>query len=488
MPFPYTFPIIFGVNPALTVVVGGEIPDLVKGSLMVELRIEERSVAEFTIVDILETDTYQRGQPVSIYDTTDTLIFGGFIDSPEIFRLSPKSGLLHHIRCMDNHYLADKRLIALSYLATAAGTIVEGIRTNYLADEGVTVGNIEAGPDIVEAVFNYVRASDALDTLAEKSNKIWYIDENKALYFVARDTTPADWNAVSSDITKGTALLSGGNPLYRNRQYIRGGRGTTTLQTEVFIGDGQQVAFTVGHPFQQEPVSVTDSVLGAMSIGIKGIDEAEDCYWNKGDATLTFTVAPVAPRTITVEYYGQYPILVEVEDTDEIAAQLAVEGGGTGYVDEIADEPTLNDKDASIDSGKAKLARFGVPGKRFLYQVIRTGLKPGQLQSIDYPSLGLNNEQLLIESVMITGRGDLPTYDIVAIQGPEIGGWSKFFKSLVDMKQEVIERLNVGSDQLLIILVDFEENVEVSEAVSDIVTQCLFPAADLYPEATIYPC
>jgi len=482
--------ITFGSEQVFTpyeISIEGAYPEIRKYSRMVELRIEARSIAEFTVVDVEGILSYSKGQAVTINDSVSR-IFGGFIDTVETFAMSPAGGLFHHIVCVDNHYLADKRLVAEAHLATAAGTIVSSIVTNYLADEGVTEGTIEAGPDIVEAVFNYVRASDVLDALAEKAGKIWYIDEYKKLYFVARTTTAAPWNAETSDITKNSIRNAGGNPLYRNRQYIRGGRDTTAEQTEDFVGDGSQFAFTVGYPIEKVPTSVKVNAVG-QTIGIKGIDTAKDCYWNKGDATITFTVAPPAAQAVEVIYYGQYPILVLVEDANEIAGRATAEGGGTGYVEEIADEPTLNDKDASIDSGKAKLVRFGVAGKRVPYQVTRTGLRPGQLQTVNYPSIGLNNAELLIESVIVTRVADKFFYDVIGIQGPEMGGWSKFYKSLADQKQEVIDSLHIGSDQILIILADFTGNVEVSETISEpVITACEFPAADLYPGATLWPC
>jgi len=289
---------------------------------------------------------------------------------------------------------------------------------------------------------------------------------------VDRTTTAAPWNATAADMIKGTARWSGGNPKYRNRQYIRGGKGTTAVQTEKFIGDGKQIAFTVGFLFQRVPTSVTVEDLGAQSIGIKGIDEAKDCYWNKGDATLTFVVAPGAGKEIEVVYYGQFDILVLAEDVKAIAEQLAIEGAGTGYVDDIADEPKLDNKDASIDTARAKLAKFAVPGQRLKYQTLTTGLRPGQLQTVDYPELGLNNAAMLIEAVELQGFGANTRHNITAIQGPTMGSWVDLFKALAYMKTEVIERLNIGSEQLLIILVDSKERLELIETQIETVFAC----------------
>ncbi len=446
-----------------TVKIDGTEVVIEKASLIVESRIEERSTANFTIVDTAGIASYTKGQAVLIYDPNNVLIFGGVIDNPETVRIAPSGELYHPITCADYHYFADKRLVAESYETTDTHTIVADIRTKYLLDEGITVGNIDTGPDIVEARFNYVRATDALDALAEKAGMIWYIDENKALYFQNRDLVPAPWTITGDDIIKGSGRLSGANPLYRNRQYIRGGRATTDPQTETFQGDVDTVAFTVGYPIVKVP-TVTIGGGGALTMGIKGIDAAKECYWSKGDPTILLAAAPGA-NDVVVVYEGEYPILALVEDPAEIASQSAIEGTGTGMVEDISDEPTLNESQALLDSGQAKLARFGVIGRRFPFQTRRTGLKPGQLAPVLYPSLGLDCDMLIESVVTRVYTGNL-LYNVVAIIGPELGSWANLFKSLSLMKQEVIERLNVGTEQILIILAQEAETWEWTESVT----------------------
>ena len=451
------------------VLIDGNAVQIEKGSLNIESRIEERSTADFTIVDLPGTAVYYQGQPVQIYDPDSVLVFGGVIDTPETGRYAPSGELLHPIRCADYHYFADKRLVAESYEDKTCGFIVDDIYDKYLAAEGITIGNIELGATLVEAIFNYVRVTDVYDALAEKAGMIWFIDEQKALYFQDRATTPAPWTLTGDDIEKHSGRLSGANPLYRNRQYIRGGRGTTAVQTETFTGDGVTVAFTVGFPLERVP-TVTVNAVG-QTVGIKGIDVAKQCYWNKGDATITFAAAPGAVAVV-IQYYGQFNILVLAEDIGEIAAKKAIEGTGTGYVDDIADEPTLNEVDASLDSALAKLARYGIAGSQLKFNTTRSGLKPGQLQTVNYPPLGLNGEEMLIESVTMHQVAENVTYSVVAIQGPEIGSWSKLFKALAMMKSEVIDRLNVGSDQILIILVSRSELWEIEEDIDVTVFAC----------------
>ena len=300
-----------------------------KGSLSIERRIEERSTASFNVVDIIGAADYVRGMPVLIYDPDVTLIFAGFIDDPGRARMGViGSHLLHNITCMDNHDLADKRLIVKSYTDKTLEYIVEDILTDSLVAEGVSEGEIQTGPTISEATFNYVRVSEAFDALKELSGFTWYIDELKKLYFIDRTTNIASWNLDNSTYKpiKGSVHLSKGNPLYRNRQYIKGGTGITAVQTGTFTGDTVMKAFTVGYPIAQKPVvTANGGVVNPNLVGIKGIDTGMTCYWNKGDATITFE-APPDVNPVIITYYGLYPLIVRADSYTDILARLAIEG------------------------------------------------------------------------------------------------------------------------------------------------------------------
>lgn len=509
MPFPFVFPIDFDERPDTMYVVFREaIPEVVKGSVVIETRIEERSIAAFTIKaeDITKAGfTYpfpivfddwlypQRGEPVEIFDTEENRIFSGFIASSEGERISPYGGYYCHIKCMDNHYLADKRRVAESYTSKTCGFIVTDLYNKYLAVEGVGIGSVEEGPTLVEAVFNYVRVSDAYDALAEKAGKVWYIDENRNLYFADRDVVPADWPADGMNMIKGQTRLLGGNPMYRNRQYIRGGRDITSVQTETFTGDTVTVAFTVGYPINSVPVVTVGGAI--QGVGIKGIDDLivppdKDCYWSKGDATITFDPASVPGAVaIVITYIGQYDILVLVTDEAEIGDQKTIEGDTTtGYVDDLADEPQLDDREAAFESGEARLAKYGVDALRLRYDTLRLGLRPGQIQPITYPVFGFDAEEMLIESVIFRGRGTELLHEIVAVRGPVIGSWARYFQSLSAQKDEVMEKLNVGVAQVLIVLITRAETWDWTETLVYTIWACPVVALDLYPTLTLYPC
>ena len=467
----------------LEVIIGGAVVTIARKSLQVRAAIGERSTATFRVIDRTAIASYQKGQPLEIWDLDDTLTFGGVVDTPGKQRAG--SGLSHDIACIDYHYKADKRLVAESYEDKTAGYIVDDIFDKYLAIEGITIGEIQLGATITQAIFNYVKVSDCFDALAMKTGFIWEINESKELNFIDRATNAAPW-AFTNLKCLSTPKLIEGNPLYRNRQYLRGGKGTTDSQTENRTGDGETKAFAMSFPLATVP-TVTVAAAG-QTVGIKGIDDAKDCYWSKGDAVINFDVAPANATALVFVYYGLYDILTLVEDTDEINATKDTEGEGSGYVEDISAEPKLTDTDAVLEAGEARLDIYAVAGKRFLYDTQYSGLRPGQLQSVTYSPFGFVDEEMLIESVVVRADGDYAVYSVVAIQGPVMGSWSRFFRGLASVEDIIFDSIDVGADQILIILKKMSENWGWGEAVTETVYACPLASVSTYPLTTLYPC
>jgi hypothetical protein len=444
--------------------VNGVLVDVQRGSISIEKRIEERSTASFVIVDEAGIGNYVRGMPVEIFKPWALPpfyipLFTGYIDTPGRKRLAPNYGLLHDISCMDNHYLADKRLVVKSYTNKTLGFIVNDIWTDYLSPEGVAVGEIQTGPTISSAIFNYVRVSEAFDALKELSGFTWRIDDNKDLYFVDRLTYLAPWNLDSTThrALSGSVRLSTGNPFYRNRQYVRGGTGLTAVQTVHFTGDGVITSFPLGYPLALVPTITEDAA--PMAVGIKGIDSGADYYWSKGDNTIYADVAPGIGVAVEVTYYGQYPLIALASDAGAQLARQAIEGG-TGIVEDIETE-VQHESSASIqESVKGKLTQYCQDAERFIYDTTEDELLPGQLQQITYTPFGFSAHEMLIESVNIRPHGELIVYSVSAITGPAIGSWARFFSNILTRADK---RIQIG-DSLLLVLFQQSEVLALTEA------------------------
>ena len=459
---------------ATTIRISGTDIERLKGSLNIYNAIEQRSTASFTVVDRTGVASYIKGQSVTIFTGWPIPpfihpLFAGFIEVVDRRRVSPKSDTIYWtLDCIDNHYLADKRIAVKVYTDKTAGFIVDDLITEYLAAEGVSAGTIQAGPTFEETIINYQSLSNVFDVLAEKANFIWYIDRGKQLFFMERTTDDAPFDIDSSDINReGTSMASElreANPSYRNTQYLRGGKALTSLQTETFTTqDATVTAFVLGYPVAQEPDSITEDAAG-KTIGIKGVDVGVDYFWSKGEATIVAAVPPGNGVVVEVKYYGEYSLFVLTEDVVAIAALQAIEGG-TGIVENMGDSPATITRDDLAAAALAKLNRFGINGKMFTFPIDVWGLEPGQMVTVDYAEYDLNSAELLIESIEVTEFApNQLRYMIRAIEGPELGDWTGFFKRLSEQEGNILNRLTIGEDRILHILKSQAEALALVEA------------------------
>jgi len=117
--------------------IGGNQVNILSGTLNIDDMIGERSTCTFVVRDDNGTASYRKGQPVEVEDDSGVLVFAGVIDSAEEVKPGPSALKLHTIRCIDWHYLADKRIAAKAYENTLAGDIVKDLVSNYLQAEGI---------------------------------------------------------------------------------------------------------------------------------------------------------------------------------------------------------------------------------------------------------------------------------------------------------------------------------------------------------------
>lgn len=464
--------------------------DIIAGSLSISDAIEERSTASFTVRDTAGALTFHKGQPVKIYDNDENLIFSGFINNPKSQKTTGAKLKLHSIDCMDNHYLADKRVIFKAYQNISAGDIVRSIINDILSNEGISAGLIQDGPEIQQAVFNYIPITMALDSLAEKANFIWYIGFDLKLYFMDRSANTAPWVCTGNDIQSDTLTVEEDNPYYRNKQYIKGGTDVTDPVTENFKGDGTTRTWNVGFKINSEPaIRLNDTALSASDVGIRGVETGKKYYWSKGENAITQDESQallISSDTLSVTYQGQFDIVAITEDPGEINNMKSIEGIGTGTVEEVEDEPDNNSRDAAFQSGNAKLQKYATIGTKVTFRVLRYGLKAGQLLTMNVPEHNLNNTEVLIESVDTTDEsGIFLYYDITAVEGPEEGSWAKMFQKMATKGQVFVIRENISEEQVLITLKEFSKTWQHTDA-PNIFTE-LYPGSSVYPGNIIYP-
>lgn len=460
-------------------------------SLSIDDVIDERTTCQFQVIDTAGAKTFAKGQPYEIYDGA-TLIAAGVIDSAK-YRVLPGGQRLHRVTGADWHYLADKRVCAEAYASTAAGAIVKDLVDNYLAAEGVTytLTSVQDGPTILEAVFNYVPVSQAIESLTDKAGYVWYIDVDKILYFMARSTNAAPWAAAKTDMLDGSVSLESTNSKYRNRQYVRGGKDITDAQTEIAVGDGESRAFVVGYPIAKVPtveISLNGGAYAAGTVGIRGLDTGKDWYWSKGSNTISQddsgTVLTAVDK-IKVVYQGEFDIVILSQSCAAIAEQLAIEGAGTGYNDDVIDDQSISSREAGFQVAAQALNRYGAVSRRLKFRTRRSGLKPGQLLTVTMTEYGLTAAEMLIEAVTISTDSTYVWYDVTAVEGPEMGSWAQLFKTMATRGEAFVVRENIKEEQILITLETFAKTW--IEAEEPNIFRVVRPAADLFPGAATFP-
>jgi hypothetical protein len=430
----YTWQELFGYELSIEIA-GVAIGSPRRDSFSIQHRLEERSTADFQIIDKGDGYAFEYGQEVIIRDIDSDIIFGGIISEAKKEQLTPPwASCIHHIACTDYHALADRRVFLAAYEETTGADIVYDV-LDVLSEEGVTEGEIQAGEDLENLSFNRVMCSEALEKAAELCGFTWFIDQEKRLYFVARGTYSAAWDidSTGAHIRQRSLEVVAGNPEYRNVQYIQGGQALTSTQTETFVGDGTARSFALRYPPAKQPTITLNGA--AQTIGIKADTTGYDWYWSKGDLILAQDISGTVLEPedeLVVQYVGSYKLIAKASQASEITRQALAQGFGSGKIEHVAKDAAVESQDSAMAMARAKLLHYARIGTKVRYETFDSGLAAGVLQEIDYPVAGLDAIQALITAIEITSEGGKLLYRVEACDGPVEDSWEKIFCRLAD--------------------------------------------------------
>jgi hypothetical protein len=451
-------------------------------SIRITDKLESRAMGTVGVY----SESYPKAyQTIDVYHKHGVLIFSGLIETVTSQRAGTTNLKIHQLDLIDNHYLADKKVVATYFEDMLAGDIVKALWKNYLEDEGVTLGIIEDGGVIRHALFNYLLVSKCLDQVAEKTSFVWYIDKYKRLNFHSRLSVGAPFtltDLVCRDIT-----VMESNPQYRNRQYIIGGRDLTDEQIETRRGDGDTQAFPMAYKIAKEPVITLNGY--DQEVGIRGLDEGMDWYWSKGDSIISQELAnePISTEDeLVIRYVGEWDVVALIEDSAEVVNIQTREGSGTGYIEAVDSEKVTANRAALFQSASQKLARFGKIDKIITCTTHLPGLAAGQILDIDLPH-HLPNNNLLITSVDVSEQGQRLVYSIEGTTGASHGDWTTFFQTIYEQSVSKVSDVTIGDKTILSLLYQPSESLGITESVTFTVKDTLFPANDLYPSNSLYP-
>lgn len=461
--------------------ISGVTANILSSTLQITDNINDRSSCSF----ILDSDsTLTTGEEVVITNS-GTRIFGGTIDSitkQSLFKGS--STVRNNVTCIDFNQIADRRRVAKSFEDTTYFDIVNEFITEYLTDESITTGTIQIGSTIKKATFNRKTVAECMNYLKNSTKINWNIDYNKSLQtFYREDNTGVA--LTEADMLEINVVQT--REEYRNRQYIKAGQDETdpiTGELPTPKSDGVTKTFFSRYPFSKEPtVVVNGTTVSSSNVGINGLEQNKEWYWNKNDRALVHDSAETtlsATDTLSIDYTGLVKIVVQA-DNDVGQTDRATVEGGTGLYEEIEDIASIDNRQAALDYANGLLQKYANITEIINIRT-QSFRQAGQIVNITHSNLGISGDYL-IESVDIEEDNMQIYYNLRCLSGESLGSWVEFFRKLKKTSSDFL----INEDEVLVILNTYNEQTEITSSTVIKQWDALYPANDLYPSNTLYP-
>lgn len=382
--------------------------------------------------------------------------FAGTIDSIETYKQHVQdTPRFHRVNCADFAKALSRRIVNKKYPAANYGsleTIMNDIASEFLIHEGIQyVHRGDPGVTFPDIEFAYIPLNEVLDRIAEICGWEWAVDFYKNLYVYDR---PAQIVGAPFDLTEdttGTNSFTWSNlrvmehrGLYRNRQFIKASfsnksRTITKVYTcetafdALGLTQWEGLEQIPGDPSSKRAPYLTDQSLRNMvsrvvSMKLNGVAQTfydgatgspdspvfnnppASWQWNhiwswQADFIYNMMGIPWAnwPQVgdeleVVYEVAAEIPPPIMVEDTAEIAARKAIEGG-SGIYDAVEEVNDISDYGLLVEYAQALLDKFGVMGYEIDFDTFRFGLHPGQELTVYLPKHNVASQLMTVESV-----------------------------------------------------------------------------------------
>lgn len=404
------------------------------GTLSIQAALNGRNTCRCALRDPSVTVHPAVGQTIEVRDGATT-VFKGTLDRIRERMAAAATMLLVELEAVDFNQLADRHIVAELYENLTMKQIVEDIRVEHLAADGVTLDPaFPDGPVFERIPFDHVPVSQAFTELSEMTGFAWDIGYDKVLRFIDRSTMTAPQSLeASAPVWLDESLeVEHTRERYRNEQIIRGGVTVTdTAITKTFHGDGATQQFTLDLDVDAV-VSITVNGV-SKTFGVRGVDTGKDWYYQRGDKVISQDASGTkltASDTLVVSYFGQFPLRVALLDTVRVSERQAVEGG-SGLYTAIEDFEDIDRLTLARDRAEGLIRRFGSIDTRVTFVTRSGGWQPGQLiATVNVPQHGLSSSLLVSEVELADQDGVELRTRITAVSGLAVESWVEFFTRL----------------------------------------------------------
>jgi hypothetical protein len=433
--------------------------------------LDSKTSFSCTITDLQNLTKLYTGVHVQFFNYDDETLFDGFIKTIE--KEDPfgnDTNIYYRINCVCWCKIAERRLIGnIIENKTVEDVIIDYILP-ILAEEGITEGYISCELEIERISFQYITCYEALNLLQNLMyGYIWYIaDETKTLNFFYIANSYLDIK-LDSNIYYRNFKQSRNMSVYRNTQYLRGGKARTNTQsneTPSPTPDGNVRTFICRFPLAEEPtieVNIGGGGWVAKTCGVNGIDSdgSHDFYftYDSPNVTQDSNGAVLAVGDfIRITYIGLRDLFIIVDDQEQIRRRATIEDnpigagvdGCSGIYENIVEESSMDNIPLGIQFSSGILKKYGDIADNISFETENDNFKwsMGSLLKVEKDNWNIN-EYFLVKQVSMSQLD--PThiqYNITALDGAAIGGWEQYFADL--LKRD--KKFTINDSEVLVLL------------------------------------
>lgn len=359
-----------------------------------------------------------------IFTEDGTRIFGGLIDNPSeagFGGASSTSAIEQSVSAVDFNVYPSRITVGT---ATDRPSETLAARLAWIAGlmsgQGVSLSGTQAtGPTLIAASYtadqflvDVLNETMALASGTGSTSWVWDISYSKVLKATETGTVAAPFNIADGDgQVLGDITVRQPRPsTFANYIILLGGQGTHDA-SDAFTGDGVTSDFALTYTLASTYGFVyVDGVAETLAIQGTGFDLAATWLYYSSDNTIRRVPGagpPAASAAITVSYAAQYPVRV-TSDSGASAADRVQKVYTAPEVFDIVVMQALADAYLARDSVAPKTVQYGA-------DYSKTGLHPGQTQTITIAKRNLSGTHLLTEVRIVHLIGSLVQRQVTAV-------------------------------------------------------------------------
>jgi hypothetical protein len=321
-----------------------------------------------------------------------------------------------------------------------AGLIVKDLITNFASNEGIGSTNVDDGVVVDVVTFDAsTTVSEAIGQLAALCNFVWWIDEDRELYFKPRTFATAPFSISTSSANYRSLQARRTREDKANATLSRVPPEQVAALVEPFTGNGTARAFTLSRRLGQiVSIRLNDQ---DVDFGQYLSDTEKAWYWQFGSTQIRQDAGAdvlTSADTLTVSYRALGADTITAEDAGDISGTITQEGGGSGRYEAFL-ERDLGQLQALAEAQQVIAAKKD-PVTEISYETdeqvepLCVTLRPGQIQTIANTPRGVSSSSYLIHDVQVIDVAGLYLrFRVRAITGTSIVGVQEYWRALAGM-------------------------------------------------------